>query len=127
KSRKECDITVVSIFVNPVQFGPNEDFARYPRDFERDRMLADREGADIIFYPEPSEMYSDNHLAYVNVEKMEKIMCGKFRPGHFRGVCTVVLKLFNIISPDKAYFGLKDFQQLAILKKMVSDLDADVQ
>ncbi len=127
KSRKECDITAVSIFVNPVQFGPNEDFVRYPRDFERDRILADREGADIIFYPEPSEMYPDNHLTYVNVEKMEKIMCGKFRPGHFRGVCTVVLKLFNIISPDKAYFGLKDFQQLAILKKMVSDLDVDVQ
>ncbi len=127
KSKKQCDITVISIFVNPVQFGPDEDFARYPRDFERDRMLAAEKGVDIIFYPEPSEMYAENHLSYVKVEKMEKVMCGKFRPGHFRGVCTVVLKLFNIISPDKAFFGMKDFQQLAILKKMVSDLDIDVQ
>jgi len=127
KSKEECDITVISIFVNPVQFGPEEDLDRYPRDFERDRRLAEQKGADIIFYPESDEMYAGNHLTYVNVEKLEKIMCGKFRPGHFRGVCTVVLKLFNIIEPDKAYFGLKDFQQLAILKKMVSDLDIKIQ
>ncbi|MDD3519710.1 MAG: pantoate--beta-alanine ligase [Actinomycetota bacterium] len=127
RCKEECDITIISIFVNPVQFGPNEDFARYPRDFERDREMASQEEVDIIFYPEPGEMYGDRHLTYVNVEKMEKIMCGKFRPGHFKGVCTVVLKLFNIIIPDNAYFGMKDFQQLAILKKMVSDLDINIQ
>lgn len=123
KSKSQCDLTVLSIFVNPFQFGKNEDFNRYPRNFEKDRLLALKKGVDIIFYPEPDEMYSANHLTCVNVTKMEKIMCGRFRPGHFRGVCTVVLKLLNIIKPDKAYFGQKDFQQLIIIKKMISDLD----
>lgn len=127
KSRSQCDITVLSIFVNPVQFGKNEDFDKYPRNFESDRALALKEGVDIIFYPESNEMYSDSHLTYVNVAKMEKVMCGRFRPGHFKGVCTVVLKLLNLIKPDKAYFGQKDYQQLLIIKKMISDLDLDTE
>jgi len=127
KSKSECDVTVVSIFVNPVQFGPNEDYLKYPRDFERDSEIASKYEVDYVFFPEKEEMYSDNHLTYINVEKIGKIMCGKFRPGHFRGVCTVVNKLFNIIEPDRAYFGLKDYQQLVILKKMVSDLDMNVR
>jgi len=127
KSRRECDATVVSIFVNPIQFGPGEDFEKYPRDTKRDIGIAEKEKVDFIFSPEAEEMYGKNNLAYVNVEKMDKVMCGKFRPDHFRGVCTVVLKLFNIIKPDRAYFGEKDFQQLIIIKKMVKDLDVDVK
>lgn len=127
KSKEECDITVISIFVNPTQFGPNEDFQRYPRNFAKDKELAIKEGVDAIFYPEVAEMYPQNYLTYVNVEKLDKIMCGKFRPGHFRGVCTVVLKLFNIICPDKSYFGMKDYQQFIILKKMVKDLNLSTE
>ncbi len=127
KSKEECDITVISIFVNPVQFGPNEDFQRYPRNFAKDKELARKEGVDVIFYPEVAEMYPQDYLTYVNVKKLDKMMCGKFRPGHFRGVCTVVLKLFNIICPDKSYFGMKDYQQFIILKKMVKDLDLNIE
>ncbi len=127
RSKKECDATAVSIFVNPIQFGPGEDFKKYPRDMQRDVEIAAKEGVDYLFIPGKEEMYSANHLSYVNVEKMDKVMCGKYRPGHFRGVCTVVLKFFNIIKPDRAYFGEKDFQQLTIIKKMVKDLDAAVK
>jgi len=127
KSRRECDATIVSIFVNPIQFGPGEDFKKYPRDIKRDTEIAAGEEVDFLFCPEAEEMYGKNSLSYVNVEKLDKVMCGKFRPDHFRGVCTVVLKLFNIIKPDYAYFGEKDFQQLTIIKKMVMDLDVDVK
>ena len=127
KSRKECDSTIVSIFVNPIQFGPGEDFKKYPRDIKRDIEIASKEGVDFLFAPEAEEIYGKNNLSYVNVEKMDKVMCGKFRPDHFKGVCTVVLKLFNIIKPDNAYFGEKDFQQLTIIKKMVKDLDVYVK
>lgn len=127
RSKKECDVTIISIFVNPIQFGPGEDFNKYPRDTKRDIEIATNEEADFLFIPETEEMYTENHLSYVNVEKMDKVMCGKFRQNHFRGVCTVVLKLFNIIKPDYAYFGEKDFQQLTIIKKMVKDLDIAVK
>ncbi|MHB1346045.1 MAG: pantoate--beta-alanine ligase [Candidatus Humimicrobiaceae bacterium] len=127
KSKKECDATIVSIFVNPIQFGPGEDFKKYPRDKKRDIETAAREEVDFLFMPDAEEMYGKDHLTCVNVEKMDKAMCGKFRPDHFRGVCTVVLKLFNIIKPDRAYFGEKDFQQLVIIKKMVKDLDVDIK
>ena len=127
KARSECEIVVLSIFVNPTQFGPSEDFNKYPRDFQRDKSLAIKEGVDIIFCPEVKEMYGENSLAYVDIKKISKIMCGKFRPGHFRGVCSVVLKLFNIIMPDAAYFGLKDYQQYLIIKKMVEDLDLNLE
>lgn len=127
QSKKSCDVTVLSIFVNPTQFGPNEDFSKYPRNFKMDSEIAAREGIDFVFAPSETEMYHKNHLTYVNVDKLDKIMCGKSRPIHFRGVCTVVLKLFNIVNPDKAFFGKKDFQQLAIIKKMVKDLDIAVE
>jgi len=126
QSKKDCDVTILSIFVNPAQFGPNEDFNKYPRDFKRDSGIAAEEGVDYIFAPEAEEMYSKNHLSYVEVEKLNRIMCGKFRPVHFKGVCTVILKLFNIVSPNKAFFGKKDFQQLVIIKKMIKDLDLPV-
>lgn len=127
RSKKECSVTIISIFVNPIQFALGEDFNKYPRDIKRDVEIATNEEADFLVIPEAEEMYSENHLSYVNVEKMDKVMCGKFRKNHFRGVCTVVLKLFNIIKPDYAYFGEKDFQQLAIIKKMVKDLDIAVK
>lgn len=126
QSKKDCDVTVLSIFVNPAQFAPNEDYNKYPRDFKRDSAIAAEEGVDYIFAPEAGEMYSKDHISYVNVEKLDRIMCGKFRPIHFKGVCTVVLKLFNIVMPDKAFFGKKDFQQLVIIKKMIKDLDLTV-
>jgi pantoate--beta-alanine ligase len=127
RSKKECDVTIISIFVNPIQFGPGEDFKKYPRDTQRDIEIAAKEEVDFLFIPEAEEMYLKNHLTFVNVEKMDKVMCGKFRQNHFRGVCTVVLKLFNIIKPGYAYFGEKDFQQLTIIKKMVKDLDIAVK
>ena len=123
----ENDYVVVSIFVNPIQFGPSEDFNNYPRDTQRDTEIASKEKVDFVFIPEAKEMYNENHLSYVRVEKMDNVMCGKFRGNHFRGVCTVVLKLFNIIKPDYAFFGEKDFQQLVIIKKMVKDLDVNVK
>ncbi|MCX6384567.1 MAG: pantoate--beta-alanine ligase [Actinobacteria bacterium] len=127
RSKKDCDYTVLTVFVNPTQFGPDEDFNKYPRDFNRDSKIAENEGVDYIFNPDTGEMYSENHSTYVNVEKLDKIMCGKFRPVHFKGVCTIVLKLFNIINPDAVFFGKKDYQQLAIIKKMVEDLDVCVE
>ena len=126
-AKKECSRVIVSIFVNPIQFGPNEDFERYPRDFESDRILSKKAGVDYIFYPDREEMYKKNFDTFVEVRKLSRIMCGKVRPGHFKGVCTVVLKLFGIINPDKAYFGEKDYQQLVIIKKMTEDLNLPVK
>ena len=125
-SKKENDITVVSIFVNPIQFGANEDFGRYPRDFERDKSLCEKENVDYVFYPSYEEMYPDGFQTYVEVVKLSKGLCGDFRPGHFKGVATVVAKLFNIVCPDNAYFGKKDFQQLKVIQRMVKDLNFPV-
>lgn len=123
---KENDCVVVSDFVNPTQFGPNEDFETYPRDMEKDAALCEAAGAKLIFNPEPEEMY-DNALTTVSVDKITKVLCGKTRPIHFNGVCTVVSKLFNIVTPDRAYFGQKDAQQLLVVKKMVKDLNFDIE
>ena len=119
----ENDRVVVSIFVNPMQFGPNEDFASYPRDLERDAALCEKHNVDLIFHPTPEEMYGESFYSYVDMDVLTKELCGLSRPVHFRGVCTVVAKLFNIVLPDKAYFGQKDAQQLAIIKRMVKDLN----
>ena len=118
RCREENDIVVVSDFVNPTQFGPTEDLEAYPRDFKRDSELCESLGADLIFHPEPKDMYHDPH-AYVSIDTLSDTLCGKTRPIHFKGVCTVVSKLFNIVAPDRAYFGQKDAQQLAIIRKMV--------
>jgi pantoate--beta-alanine ligase len=126
-ARAECDHVVVSIFVNPTQFGPNEDLARYPRPFERDVQVCADEGVDLIFHPSPDIMYPAPYRTYVEVEDMQDLLCGKSRPGHFRGVATVVLKLFNIVQPDRAYFGQKDAQQARLLMQMVEDLNVPVQ
>lgn len=123
----ENDKTVVSIFVNPTQFAPNEDFESYPRNFMADAKLCEEAGADLIFHPEPEEMYAEDFCTYVEMEDITKGLCGKTRPTHFRGVCTVVLKLFNIVRPDRAYFGQKDAQQLAVIKRMVRDLNLDIK
>lgn len=119
----ENDKVVVSIFVNPMQFGPNEDLASYPRDLDRDAKMCEEHGVDLIFHPTPEEMYGDNFYSYVDMNVLTQELCGLSRPVHFRGVCTVVAKLFNIVTPDKAYFGQKDAQQLAIIKRMVKDLN----
>ncbi len=125
-ARKECDAVVVSIFVNPMQFGPKEDFKEYPRDLERDKGLAGEAGADIVFYPSSEEMYSEGFSTFVNVEgRYTETLCAFSRPGHFKGVATVVLKLLNIVSPDVSYFGQKDAQQAAVIKKMIKDLNMD--
>jgi len=126
-AKKECDIVFMTIFLNPVQFGPSEDLDKYPRDPERDILLAENNGVDYIFKPSTEEIYRSNYRTYVEVEGLSDIMCGKNRPGHFRGVTTIVLKLFNIIRADRAYFGKKDYQQLIIIKKMVSDLDLNIE
>ncbi len=125
--RAKSDATVVSIFLNPAQFGPKEDLGAYPRDLERDVASLEKEGVDHVFHPEPSDMYPDGYRTYVEVEDLEDRLCGRSRPGHFRGVCTVVLKLFNIVRPDAAYFGWKDAQQVIVLRKMAADLDLDVR
>ena len=122
----ENDAAVVSVFVNPTQFGPTEDLEAYPRDFKRDSKLCESLGADVIFHPEPEDMYHDPH-AFVSIDTLSDTLCGKTRPIHFKGVCTVVSKLFNIVTPDRAYFGQKDAQQLAIIRKMVQDLNFDIQ
>lgn len=119
----ENDKVVVSIFVNPMQFGPNEDLASYPRDLEHDAKVCEAHGVDLIFHPTPEEMYGDNFYSYVDMNVLTEELCGLSRPVHFRGVCTVVAKLFNIVTPDKAYFGQKDAQQLAVIKRMVKDLN----
>ena len=124
---KENDKVVVSVFVNPTQFGPGEDLATYPRDIQRDAALREDAGAALIFNPEPEEMYFDDFHTYVTMESLSDELCGKTRPIHFRGVCTVVSKLFHIVAPDRAYFGQKDAQQLAIIKRMVRDLNFDIE
>ena len=127
EGRDLADKLLVSVFVNPTQFGPNEDFADYPRNFERDCELARTCGADILFAPESSAMYAPNPATWVEVPELAKTLCGASRPGHFRGVCTVVLKLFNLAQPNIALFGEKDRQQLCILQKMASDLDLPLE
>lgn len=127
EARKQNDKVVVSIFVNPMQFGPTEDLASYPRDLEKDSAFCESLGADLIFHPEPSEMYSDGFCSYVDMSVLTEELCGLSRPVHFRGVCTVLTKLFNIVQPDRAYFGEKDAQQLAVVKHMVEDLNMNLK
>lgn len=126
RSVSENDITVCSIFVNPLQFGPKEDLNTYPRDFEKDAKLLKESNCDFIFYPSVEEMYSDDFSTIVSVKGITDKLCGKSRPGHLDGVATVVTKLFNIVNPHKAYFGMKDYQQLLVIKKFVRDLNMDV-
>lgn len=123
----ENDEVVVSIFVNPMQFGPTEDLASYPRDLDADSVLCENAGAKLIFHPEPEEMYDEGFCSYVDMNGLTDALCGLSRPVHFRGVCTVVNKLFHIVMPDKAYFGEKDAQQLAVVKRMVKDLNMDIE
>lgn len=127
KARQECDVVVVSIYVNPLQFGPREDFNRYPRDIERDLKMAESVGVDIVFAPTDEEMYPEGYQTFVEVTELTRGLEGIHRPGHFRGVTTVVAKLFNIVLPHKAYFGEKDFQQLRVVQKMVRDLNFPVE
>ena len=127
QSKKDNEITVVSIFVNPTQFGPNEDYNTYPRQFENDKNLLEAEGVDYLFYPSVEDMYPEGYETYVELENLPNYLCGLSRPGHFRGVATVVAKLFNIVQPDVAYFGQKDYQQAQIIKKMVRDLNFPVE
>ena len=127
RARKENDKVVVSIFVNPMQFGPGEDLESYPRDLDKDSAYCESLGADLIFHPEPEEMYTEGFCSYVDMSVLTEELCGLSRPVHFRGVCTVVNKLFNIVQPDRAYFGQKDAQQLAIIKRMVQDLNMDLE
>ena len=127
RARKENDIVVMSIFVNPVQFAPGEDFERYPRDIERDKKIAREKGVDYLFVPEVSEMYPEGYSTYVEVEGITKTLCGAKRPGLCRGVATVVTKLINIIRPHRAYFGKKDFQQLKVIERLVKDLNFDIE
>jgi len=127
RAKQECDITVVSIFVNPIQFGKNEDFDRYPRDLQRDLDMMKDLNVDVVFNPSSEEMYPKGYSTFVDIESnITKTLCGKSRPGHFKGVATVVTKLFNIITPHKAYFGQKDAQQCVVIKKMVNDLNMKV-
>ena len=127
RAAAENDKVVVSVFVNPIQFGPTEDLESYPRDFEADCVLCEKMGADLVFHPENEEMYFDDFCTFVDINTLSEVLCGKTRPIHFRGVCTVVSKLFNIVAPDNAYFGQKDAQQLAIIKRMVRDLNFDIE
>lgn len=127
RSIQTTDSTVVSVFVNPAQFGPSEDFKEYPRDIDRDTRILRREGVDYVFFPDQDEMYPPGYKTYVEVHDLQRKLCGRSRPTHFRGVCTVVLKLFNVVSPDVAFFGQKDAQQAFILKKMVKDLNLEVK
>ena len=127
RARKENDKVVVSIFVNPMQFGPTEDLESYPRDLEKDAAYCESLGADVIFHPQPEEMYHEGFSSFVDMTVLTQELCGLSRPVHFRGVCTVVSKLFHIVTPDRAYFGQKDAQQLAVIKHMVDDLNMDVE
>jgi pantoate--beta-alanine ligase len=127
QAHKENDIVVVSIFVNPIQFGPKEDYRRYPRNLRLDAQLCRGEGADIIFFPDREQIYPANFKTHVSVSDLSDVLCGKFRPGHFKGVATVVTKLFNIVRPDIAYFGQKDAQQAIIIKKLASDLNIPIR
>jgi pantoate--beta-alanine ligase len=127
EAKKMADCVVVSIYVNPAQFGPKEDFSRYPRDLERDLKMAESVNVDVIFYPPDDEIYPADYQTYVNMEKVTQNLCGISRPGHFRGVTTICLKLFNIVKPHIAIFGKKDFQQFISIKRMVDDLNLDLQ
>ena len=126
-ARAETGYVVVSLFVNPTQFGPKEDFSRYPRPLERDLELCGEAGVDLVFHPEPAVLYPPGYRTFVEVTGLQDVLCGAARPGHFRGVATVVLKLFNLVQPDRAYFGQKDAQQVRILQRMVRDLNVPVQ
>jgi len=126
-AKKHTDVVVMSIFVNPLQFGPGEDFEKYPRDFKHDEEVAASAGADILFYPSGKDIYPGGYSTYVNVERLTDGLCGASRPGHFRGVTTIVAKLFGIVRPDVAYFGQKDAQQAIVIKKMVEDLNMGVE
>ncbi len=127
RARQDADLVVLSIFVNPLQFGPNEDYERYPRDEERDLRMAEEAGVDLVFIPEVQEMYPREVLTTVQVRKITERLCGASRPGHFDGVCTVVSKLLHIVGPDRAYFGMKDAQQVAVIMQMVEDLNMPVE
>ncbi|HBR21948.1 MAG TPA: pantoate--beta-alanine ligase [Nitrospiraceae bacterium] len=126
RSKDENDITVASIFINPLQFGPSEDFQQYPRDTDGDIAKLRKAEADVLFMPDASSIYHEGFATYITVDKISEKLCGAFRPGHFRGVATIVAKLFNIVKPTRAYFGQKDFQQAAIIRKMAKDLDMPV-
>ncbi|MCM8787097.1 MAG: pantoate--beta-alanine ligase [Candidatus Omnitrophica bacterium] len=126
-AKKDCDFVVVSIFVNPTQFGPKEDYKKYPRTFKKDKKLLEREGVDLVFYPTVKTMYPKDFSTYVQEVFLSNVLCGDSRPGHFKGVCTVVSKLFNIVKPDIAYFGQKDYQQAQIIKRMVADLNFGIK
>lgn len=125
-ARERCDVLIVSIFVNPTQFGPTEDLDAYPRDFDRDEALCEQVGVDLVFYPAPGNMYAEDASVWVDEEALSSVLCGASRAGHFRGVCTVVSKLFNLVQPDLAVFGEKDAQQLRIIERMVRDLNFPV-
>lgn len=127
EGRKRGDLLVVSLFVNPKQFAPGEDYKNYPRDLERDRKLLERESADVLFHPSVEEVYPEGHQTHVEVERLDQFLCGAFRPGHFRGVVTVVAKLFNIVRPHVAIFGLKDYQQFQMIRRMTADLNFDIE
>ncbi len=127
RCKEENDLTVVSIFVNPAQFGPSEDFQSYPRNMKRDAALLEAEGTDLLFAPEPETMYEKDHSVFVDECFLTRDLCGASRPGHFRGVCTVVLKLFNLARPHRAYFGQKDYQQLKVIQRMARDLNVPVE
>ncbi|MBN2593632.1 MAG: pantoate--beta-alanine ligase [Sedimentisphaerales bacterium] len=124
---KDCDFVIVSIFVNPTQFGPGEDFEKYPRPLDADLKICKKAGVDVVFAPSPEQMYPAENITWVNVEKLTEPLCGKSRPGHFRGVTTVCTKLFNIVTPDTAYFGQKDAQQAIVIKRMVVDLNMPLE
>jgi len=126
-ANKDCDFVVVSIFVNPTQFGPGEDFKKYPRPLKADLEICRKAEVDVVFTPTPKQMYPDENLTWVNVEKLTEPLCGQFRPSHFRGVTTVCAKLFNIVTPDIAYFGQKDAQQAIVIKRMVADLNMPLE
>lgn len=127
KSAEQNDRTVVSVFVNPIQFGPTEDLDAYPRDLERDKKAVEEAGGNLIFHPEPSEMYPEHFTSFIDTTETTELLCGAVRPIHFRGVCTVVGKLFNIVTPDRAYFGQKDAQQLATIRRFVRDLNFGIE
>ncbi len=127
KAVSDNDKVVVSDFVNPIQFGANEDLSTYPRDIELDKKLCEAAGADLIFHPQPDEMYASDFSTFVEAQNVSRELCGRTRPTHFRGVCTVVCKLFHIVMPDRAYFGQKDAQQLAVIRRMVRDLNMDIE
>ena len=126
KAREACDFVVVSIFVNPLQFGPKEDFSKYPRDEEHDLQIAGQAGADLVFLPSVEEIYPKKVLTHISVQSLTNVLCGASRPGHFDGVAAVVLKLFHIVEPDCAFFGLKDAQQVAVIQQLVDDLNINI-